>query len=100
MSSLQLLLLFACCIAFVQTLNTYTHDESFIPDAILRVSAQNISIGGIQRYTTLVNGSAPGPELCIPEGEHVWVRVYNDLTDQNATMVSTCGHKIPLEAYV
>ena len=65
------------------------HDSSFVPDAVLRVSAQNISIGGIHRYTTTINGTVPGPELRIPEGENVWIRVYNDQTDQNATVVST-----------
>ncbi len=63
------------------------HNGSFIPDAVLRVTAQNIKMGGIQRLTTLINGSVPGPELRIPEGEVAWVRVYNDMKDQNLTMV-------------
>ena len=63
------------------------HNESFVPDAILRVTAQKIGIGGIERLTTLVNGSIPGPELRVPEGEVVWIRVYNDMQDQNLTMV-------------
>lgn len=63
------------------------HDETFAPDAILRVTAQEINIGGIQRLTTLVNDSIPGPELRIPEGEVTWIRVYNDMSDQNLTMV-------------
>lgn len=64
------------------------HDNSFSPDAILRVTLQNISLGGIQRLTTLVNGSIPGPELRVPENEIAWIRVYNDMKGQNLTMVS------------
>ena len=64
------------------------HDASFTPDAVLRVTAQDISLGGIHRLSTLVNGSIPGPELRIPEGEVAWIRVYNDMQDQNLTMVS------------
>lgn len=64
------------------------HDDSFSPDAILRVTAQNFSLGGIQRLTTLVNGSIPGPELRVPENETAWIRVYNDMENQNLTMVS------------
>ena len=64
------------------------HDDSFSPDAILRVTAQNFSLGGIQRLTSLVNGSIPGPELRVPENETAWIRVYNDMNDQNLTMVS------------
>ncbi|KAI9692770.1 MAG: hypothetical protein M1820_009369 [Bogoriella megaspora] len=67
-------------------LTTYVHDASFVPDAILRVSAKNMSIGGIQRYSTSINGSIPGPELRFSEGKIVWIRVYNDMTDANTTM--------------
>lgn len=67
---------------------TTVHDDSFKPDAVLHVTAQNIKLGGIQRFTTLVNGSVPGPELRIPEGEVAWIRVYNDMEDANLTMVS------------
>ena len=81
----SLLLLFV--LPIVWCYNVYTHDNSFIPNAVLRVSARNISIGGIHRYTTLVNGSSPGPELRFQEGNVVWVRVYNDMSDANLTMV-------------
>ena len=64
-----------------------THDDSFVPDAVLRASRGNYSIGGISRLTTLVNGSAPGPELRLTEGTVVWIRVYNDLPLDNFTMV-------------
>lgn len=67
---------------------THTHDATFVPDATLHITARNISIGGIQRYTTLVNGTVPGPELRLTEGETVWIRVYNDLENLNTTIVS------------
>lgn len=69
-------------------LTAIVHDDSFSPDAILRVTAQIVSLGGIQRLTALVNGSIPGPELRVPENETAWIRVYNDMKDQNLTMVS------------
>ncbi|KAL7791926.1 multicopper oxidase domain-containing protein [Trichoderma ceciliae] len=62
------------------------HDRSFIPDRVLRVTRKEIGVGGIRRYTTLVNETLPGPELHIPEGQVVWIRVYNDMTDANLTM--------------
>ena len=64
------------------------HDDSFMPDAILRVTTQNISLGGIEKLTTLINGSVPGPELRVPENETAWIRVFNDMEDRNLTMVS------------
>ncbi|KAF2789208.1 multicopper oxidase [Melanomma pulvis-pyrius CBS 109.77] len=75
-----------CFLLAADCLETHVHGDLFVPDAILRISAQNISIGGIQRYTTLVNGSVPGPELRVSEGKVVWIRVYNDMTDRNTTM--------------
>ena len=65
------------------------HDEHFVPDAILRVTAQNISQPCARsKSTVLVNGTSPGPELRIREGQTSWLRVYNDMPDQNLTMVS------------
>ncbi|KAK7743086.1 hypothetical protein SLS62_010719 [Diatrype stigma] len=65
----------------------HLHDaSSFTPDAVLHISVRNISIGGINRYSTLINDSLPAPELRLPEGEVVWIRVYNDMTDQNTTI--------------
>ncbi|PHH84192.1 hypothetical protein CDD83_2340 [Cordyceps sp. RAO-2017] len=65
----------------------HDHDAaSFAPDAVLRVTRRDIDIGGITRYSTLVNDSLPGPTLRIPEAKVVWIRVYNDMTDDNLTM--------------
>lgn len=65
----------------------HTHDGTFIPDASLHVTRKNISIGGIWRYTTMINGSIPGPPLRFTENQVVWIRVYNDMADDNVTMV-------------
>ena len=67
----------------------HSHDASFVPDSVLRITAQNISIGGINRYTTIANGSQPGPPLRLQEGRVAWVRVYNDVSNANLTMVSS-----------
>ena len=86
MSSHSLLLLFSLILFHCVT--AVVHDGSFTPDAILRVTSQNVSLGGIQKLTTLVNGSTPGPEVRVPENETVWIRVFNDMKDSNLTMVS------------
>ncbi|KAL4994100.1 Cupredoxin [Aspergillus recurvatus] len=62
------------------------HDHPFQPDHILRVTADIYSEACSQRYSVLVNGSSPGPELRLREGEASWIRVYNDMTDANTTM--------------
>lgn len=33
-----------------------------------------------------ITGTAPGPLLRFKEGEHIWVRVYNDMPSQNTTI--------------
>lgn len=63
------------------------HDNSFQPDHVLRVTAQDYNQACIERYSVLVNGSSPGPELRIQEDKVSWVRVYNDMEDSNVTMV-------------
>jgi L-ascorbate oxidase len=62
------------------------HDSSFQPDYILRASAQNISINCESRYSVIINGSSPGPTLRLVEGKTTWIRVYNDIPDQNLTV--------------
>lgn len=65
------------------------HDASFIPDHILLLTYANISIGCQTRPSVLVNGSLPGPDLRLKPGKTSWIRVYNDMTDVNATVVSS-----------
>ncbi|KAL4950911.1 Cupredoxin [Aspergillus filifer] len=66
--------------------NLVRHDSSFQPDYILRVTAANYSETCTERYSVLINGSSPGPELRLREGEINWIRVYNDMTDANTTI--------------
>ncbi|GAD97655.1 laccase, putative [Paecilomyces variotii No. 5] len=66
--------------------NTAVSHESFYPEHVLRVTAQNYSLACQDRYSVVINGSVPGPELRIPEGKVSWIRVYNDMSDSNLTM--------------
>ena len=84
--SLILLLLPSLCLAAVST-----HDSSFIPDQILRVTAQNVTMNCESRYSVVVNGTVPGPEVRITEGKVSWIRVYNDMTDHNLTIVRSAS---------
>lgn len=82
--SLLLLLIFG----FNVEAGTVCHDETFIPDAILRVTAENQTTSCLpSKSTVMVNGTAPGPELRLVEGRTYWIRVYNDMPDVNLTMV-------------
>lgn len=87
MVKLQSLWLALSCAASALGYSKHVHDDSFHPDAVLRVTARNYNIGGITRYSVLVNDSLPGPELRIRENHVAWVRVYNDMQDYNLTMV-------------
>lgn len=67
---------------------TQSHDETFHPDAVLQITAQNISQSCLPpKSVVLVNGTSPGPELRLLEGKTYWIRVYNDMPEQNLTMV-------------
>jgi len=63
------------------------HDKSFFPDTVLRVSTENISIACESRLSVVINGTSPGPPLYIRPGRSSWIRVYNDMTKDNLTMV-------------
>ena len=64
------------------------HDETFIPDAILRVAEETRTISCIRKTNVVVvNGSIPGPDVRLTEGQTSWIRVFNDMDDQNLTMV-------------
>ncbi|KAK4225731.1 putative L-ascorbate oxidase [Podospora fimiseda] len=62
------------------------HDSSFAPDIILRVTLGNVPSACESRTDIVVNGTSPGPAIHIPPGKSNWIRVYNDMTDQNLTM--------------
>ena len=72
----------------IATADTQCHDESFVPDAVLRVTQQNITQSCLaSKSNVLINGTSPGPELRLLEGQTYWIRVYNDMTANNLTMV-------------
>lgn len=64
-----------------------THGATFVPDFVLRATAQNVSQACINRLSVLLNGTAPGPELRLRPEVTTWIRVYNDIPDQNLTVV-------------
>lgn len=67
---------------------TTCHDETFVPDAILRVTEAPLAQSCYpSKSTVLVNGTSPGPALKIREGQTYWIRVYNDMEQNNLTMV-------------
>ena len=64
------------------------HDSSFVPDAILRVTEQEVTQSCITKSgVVLINGTSPGPEIRLVEGQVFWIRVFNDMDTQNLTMV-------------
>jgi FtsP/CotA-like multicopper oxidase with cupredoxin domain len=65
------------------------HDSSFSPDFILRVTEQPYNQSCISKSEViLINGTFPGPEIRLKEGDIYWIRVFNDMKDKNLTMVS------------
>lgn len=85
------------CVLFASVLwangvlgTTQCHDETFVPDAVLLITSENTTQSCLPaKPVVLVNGTTPGPEIRLQEGQTYWIRVYNDMTDANATMVST-----------
>lgn len=63
------------------------HDESWVPDYVLRGTAENITIACESRHSAIINGSMPAPPLHLKEGEVTWIRVYNDMEEHNLTIV-------------
>lgn len=85
---LFLSLAFYLCLLFnCSSADVVNHGDSFIPDYILRATAQNYTIACASRYSVIVNGTLPGPVVTLKENQTSWIRVYNDMTDQNFTMV-------------
>ncbi|KAK4686505.1 hypothetical protein P7C73_g3621, partial [Tremellales sp. Uapishka_1] len=56
------------------------------PDYILRVSEVTITNDCTPRPSVVINGTSPGPLLTFQEGQHIWVRVFNDLAELNTTV--------------
>ena len=76
---------------------SHVHDTSFYPDYTLRATAQNISVACQSRYSVIINGTSPGPLIYMQEGQTTWIRVYNDMPDQNLTIVSAWYGSYPYE---
>lgn len=64
-----------------------THGDAFHPDIILRASSEVIARDCRLRESVVINGTSPGPELRIKGGGTTWIRVYNDMPNQNLTIV-------------
>lgn len=80
-------ILIGCALGLVNAV-LVTHDETFTPDHVLRITKQNISVACESRLSVVINGTSPGPTLRLKPGASTWIRVYNDMTDSNLTMVS------------
>ncbi|CZT13954.1 related to laccase precursor [Rhynchosporium agropyri] len=84
--------LFAAALIFASSLSLTSaevvcHDETFVPDAILRITEAPLAQSCLpSKPTVLVNGTSPGPALRLKEGTRYWIRVYNDMSDKNLTM--------------
>lgn len=66
--------------------------DSWAPDYVLSATAENITINCLSRYSVVFNGTSPGPPLTLKENHTTWVRVYNNIKDQNLTVVSCEYH--------
>ncbi|KAK4155633.1 Laccase-like multicopper oxidase 1 [Chaetomidium leptoderma] len=62
------------------------HDGQFTPGHVLRVTLAQVPSACEIREDVVVNGTSPGPAIYLPAGARTWVRVYNDIPDQNVTM--------------
>ncbi|KAI5455598.1 laccase-like protein [Mariannaea sp. PMI_226] len=65
---------------------TTVHDSSFVPDQVLHVTYSSIPVACETRQSVVVNGTSPGPAIHLPAAGVTWIRVYNDMADQNLTM--------------
>ncbi|KAK4697389.1 hypothetical protein P7C71_g688, partial [Lecanoromycetidae sp. Uapishka_2] len=84
--TLYVLGLFVVLFALLKHTHGVSHDIDFVPEFILRATAQNISQACITRVSVLLNGTSPGPELRLRPGITSWIRVYNDIINQNLTV--------------
>jgi hypothetical protein len=65
------------------------HDSSFSPDFVLRVTEEPLTQSCIAKPDViLINGTFPGPEIRLTEGNIYWIRVFNDMDNQNLTTVT------------
>ncbi|KAH7324905.1 Cupredoxin [Stachybotrys elegans] len=62
------------------------HGADWEPEYVLVATAGNITINCKSRYSTILNGTSPGPTLHLQEGKTTWVRVWNRIPDDNVTV--------------
>lgn len=86
--------LLASCLAALVFAGT-VHDDGFAPDHVLRVTIAKVPSACEVREDVVVNGTSPGPAIHIPPGARTWIRVYNDMTDRNLSMVRRPLPSIP-----
>ena len=72
--------------ASISAIRLVKHDESFVPDIILRLSLATIQQDCQPRLSVVVNGTYPGPPIYLEPDVTTWIRVYND-ADVNTTIV-------------
>lgn len=78
---------FAFLLFLLKPTSGESHNEKFVPGYILRATAQIVSQACITRLSVLLNGTSPGPELRLSPEKTSWIRVYNDIPDQNLAVV-------------
>lgn len=80
---LQVGLLQTCAVATTASV----HDDQWQPEYLLRATSEVVTMNCEQRESVIFNGTTPGPPLYLKEGKTTWVRVYNDMSDLNFTVV-------------
>jgi len=86
----RLLGLVATLYAFVGSAAAYG------PDYSLHVTYELSSVACRWKPRGLVNGTSPGPSMTMYENVTTWIRVYNDMADQNMTLhLHGLGASIP-----
>jgi L-ascorbate oxidase len=79
---------FSCFALLAASHRISIHDKTFTPDLVLRITLENVTQDCVAtKPVALVNGTSPGPALYLDEERTTWIRVYNDMSDQNLTMV-------------
>jgi len=79
-------LILVSLIACIDAVRLVKHDETFVPDAVLRLSLATIQQDCQPRLSVVVNGTYPGPSIYLEPEVTTWIRVYND-ADVNSTIV-------------
>ncbi|RMZ84255.1 hypothetical protein DV738_g803, partial [Chaetothyriales sp. CBS 135597] len=71
---------------WAESTTAYAPSPHVLPEYQLVATAQNITINCQSRYSVVFNGTYPGPPLYLRENYTTWVRVYNEIQDENLTV--------------